>query len=206
FSFSPGGGEILASRGKGWSIEQLFALNRGRHSIKFGGIFQHQNQTRENSEAPTLTYTSEADLLANIPTTVSVTFGVLPYVIRDWANGYFIQDDFKLRPNLVINLGLRYDYFSVPTEKDNRLFNREEPLGLGALRPQDGPLFNSDKNNFAPRVGFAWTVDDAGKTVVRGGFGVFYTRAPLRNVIDTIRNSLNEPFRFAFSRAEAMAL
>jgi hypothetical protein len=206
FSFSPGGGEILASRGKGWSIEEVVAFNRGRHSIKLGGIFQHQNQTRENSESPTITYTSEADLLANIPTTVSVTFGVLPYVIKDWANGYFIQDDFKIRPNLVLNLGLRYDYFSVPKERDNRLFNREEPFGLGAIRSPEQGLFNTDKNNFAPRVGFAWTVDDAGKTVVRGGFGVFYTRAPLRNVIDTIRNSLTEPFRFAFSRAEAQAL
>ncbi len=206
FNFSPGGGEVLASRGKSWSIEQIVAFNRGRHSIKLGGIFQYQNQTRENLESAALTYTSVADLLANSPTTVSVTFGVLPYVIKDWSNGYFIQDDFKLRSNLVINLGLRYDYFSVPTEKDNRLFNREEPFGLGPLRSPDQGLFNADKNNFAPRVGLAWTVDEAGKTVVRGGFGVFYTRAPLRNVIDTIRNSLNEPFRFAFSRLEAQAL
>ncbi len=182
------------------------AFNRGRHSIKLGGIYQYQNQTRENFETPSLSYTSEADLLANSPTTVSVTFGVLPYVIKDWSNGYFIQDDFKIRPNLVLNLGLRYDYFSVPTERDNRLFNREEPFGLGPLRPQNGPLFNSDKNNFAPRVGFAWTVDKDARTVVRSGFGVFNTRAPLRNVIDTIRNSLNEPFRFSFSRLEAQAL
>jgi len=174
--------------------------------MKFGGIFQHQNQTRENSEAPTITYTSVADLLANSPTTVSVTFGVLPYKITDWNNGYFIQDDFKIRQNLVLNLGLRYDYFSVPTEKDNRLFNRNGPMGLGSLRTADEGLYNSDNNNFAPRVGFAWTVDDSGNTVIRGGFGVFYTRAPLRNVIDTIRNSVNEPFRYAFSRAEALAL
>lgn len=206
FSFSPGGGETLASRGKGWSIEEIVAFNRGRHSIKLGGIFQHQNQTRVNSESPTITYTSEADLLANSPTTVSVTFGVLPYKITDWSNGYFVQDDFKIRPNLTINLGLRYDYFSVPRERDNRLFNREEPFGFGPLRTADQGLFNPDKNNFAPRVGFAWTVDDSAKTVVRGGFGVFYTRAPLRNVIDTIRNSVNEPFRFAFSRLEAQAL
>lgn len=206
FNFSSGGGEILASRGKGWSIEEIVAFNRGRHSIKLGGIFQHQNQTRENAETPTLTYTSEADLLANSPTSVSVTFGILPYVIKDWSNGYFVQDDFKIRPNLVLNLGLRYDYFSVPAERDNRLFNREEPFGLGALRPQEGTLFNPDKNNFAPRVGFAWTIDKAARTVVRSGFGVFYTRAPLRNVIDTIRNSVNEPFRISFSRLEAQAL
>ncbi|MGI9167614.1 MAG: carboxypeptidase regulatory-like domain-containing protein, partial [Pyrinomonadaceae bacterium] len=51
FNFSPGGGEVLTSRGKSWSIEQIVAFNRGRHSIKLGGIFQHQNQTRENVES-----------------------------------------------------------------------------------------------------------------------------------------------------------
>jgi hypothetical protein len=206
FSFSPGGGETLISRGKGWSIEEVLAFNRGRHSIKLGGIFQHQNQTRVDAEAPTITYTSEADLLANSPTTVSVTFGILPYKITDWTNGYFIQDDFKIRPNLTINLGLRYDYFSVPSERDNRLFNRDGAFGMGALRTADQGLYNPDKNNFAPRLGFAWTPDAAGKTVIRGGFGVFNTRAPLRNVIDTIRNSVNEPFRYAFSRLEAQTL
>jgi hypothetical protein len=204
FPFSAGGGEILASRGKSFSIEEIVAFNRGRHSVKFGGIYLNQNQTRDNSEAPTFTYGSEADLLANNPTRLQVTFGVLPYVIKTQTVGFFVQDDFKVRPNLVLNLGLRYDYFTVPTERDNRLFNRDGIFG--PLRTAEQGIFNPDKNNFAPRVGAAWTLDKEGKTVVRGGFGVFYTRTPIFNIIELIRNSENEPFRFTFSRAEAQAL
>jgi hypothetical protein len=204
--FTSNGGEILASRGKNWSIEETVALNKGRHSIKFGGLLQFQDQTRENAETPQIQYGNDADLLANDPSRLQVTFGLRPYLIKYWTNGYFIQDDFKIRPNLVLNLGVRYDYFSVPTERDDRLFNREGPTGLGPLIPASDGIYSADRNNFAPRTGFAWTVDDSGRTVVRGGFGMFYTRSPLRNILEVVRNSIEEPFRVIYSRAEARAL
>ncbi len=205
-TFPSNGGEILATSGHNWSIEEIVAVNKGRHSIKFGGLLQFQDQTRENAETPQITYGNDADLLANDPTRMQLTFGLRPYVIEYWTNGYFIQDDFKIRPNLVVNLGLRYDYFSVPTEIDDRLFNREGPTGLGALIPASEGIYKADRNNFAPRLGFAWTVDQSGRTVVRGGFGMFYSRSPLRNILEVVRNSIEEPFRVIYSRAEARAL
>ncbi len=205
-TFTSNGGELLASRGKNWSIEEIVALNKGRHSIKFGGIFQVQDHTRENAETPQVTYGNDADLLANNPSRLQLTFGLRPYVIKYWTNGYFIQDDFKVRQNLVINLGLRYDYFSVPTERDDRLFNREGPRGLGPLIPPSEGIYEADTNDFAPRLGFAWTLDPSARTVVRGGFGMFYTRSPLRNILEVVRNSIEEPFRVVYSRAEAQAL
>lgn len=205
-NFTSNGGEILASRGKNWSVEETVAVNKGRHSIKFGGILQFQDQTRENAETPQIQYGNDADLLANNPSRLQVTFGLRPYLIEYWTNGYFIQDDFKVRQNLVINLGLRYDYFSVPTERDDRLFNREGPFGLGPLIPASEGIYKADKNNVAPRLGFAWTVDQSRRTVVRGGFGGFYTRSPLRNILEVVRNSIEEPFRVIYSRAEARAL
>ena len=205
-TFTSNGGELLASRGKNWSIEETVALNKGRHSIKFGALLQFQDQTRENAETPQVQYGNDADLLANNPSRLQVTFGLRPYVINFWTNGYFIQDDFKIRPNLVLNLGLRYDYFSVPTERDNRLFNREGPRGLGPLIPPTEGIYQADRNDFAPRTGFAWTVGESGRTVVRGGFGMFYTRSPLRNILEVVRNSIEEPFRVVYSRAEAQAL
>ena len=204
--FTSNGGEILASRGKNWSIEETIALNKGRHSIKFGGLLQFQDQTRENAETPVVQYGNDADLLANNPSRLQVTFGLRPYVIEYWTNGYFIQDDFKVRANLVVNLGLRYDYFSVPTERDDRLFNRQGPSGLGALIPASEGIYTPDRNNFAPRTGFAWTLGPSGRTVVRGGFGMFYSRSPLRNILEVVRNSIEEPFRVVYSRAEAQAL
>jgi hypothetical protein len=202
--FSGNGGELLVSKGKGWSFEEVIAFNKGRHSVKFGGIFQFQNQSRNNAEVPEFTYASVGDFLANIPSTIQVTFGLRPYLIKEWSSGYFIQDDFKIRANLVLNLGLRYDYYSVPTERDGRLFNRDGLFGYGPLRSPDS-IQEADRNNFAPRVGFAWSVDASGKTVLRGGFGVFYTRSPFRNTLELIRNSLEEPFRVRFSRTEALA-
>jgi Carboxypeptidase regulatory-like domain len=205
-TFTSNGGELLASRGKNWSIEEIVALNKGRHSIKFGGIFQVQDHTRENAETPQVQYGNDAELLANNPSRLQLTFGLRPYLIKYWTNGYFIQDDFKVRQNLVINLGLRYDYFSVPTERDDRLFNREGPRGLGPLIPPPDGIYEADTNDFAPRLGLAWTLDPSGRTVVRGGFGMFYTRSPLRNILEVVRNSIEEPFRVVYSRAEAQAL
>lgn len=205
-TFTDNGGEILVSRGKNWSIEETVAVNKGRHSLKFGGLLQFQDQTRENVETPVIQYGNDADLLANNPTRLQATFGLRPYVINYWTNGYFVQDDFKINPNLVVNLGLRYDYFSVPTERDDRLFNREGPTGLGPLIPASEGIYRADRNNFAPRTGFAWTVGPSRRTVVRGGFGMFYTRSPLRNILEVVRNSIDEPFRVTYSRAEAQAL
>jgi hypothetical protein len=205
-NFAGAGGEILESKGHNWSLEEVLAFNRGRHSLKVGGLYQTQRQTRQNFESPIVSYANTAALLANTPNAIQVGFGVNPYVITDWTGGLFVQDDFKLRPNVVISAGLRYDYFSVPSERDNRLFNRNGPNGLGSLRTAEEGLYNSDRNNFAPRLSAAWTVDDDGRTVVRGGFGMFYTRAPLINIIDTIRNSETIPFRYTFSPAEITAL
>ncbi|MEP6592092.1 MAG: TonB-dependent receptor [Acidobacteriota bacterium] len=205
-TFTANGGEILASRGKNRSIEETVAVNKGRHSLKFGGLLQFQAQTRENVETPVIQYGNDADLLANNPSRLQATFGLRPYLINYWTNGYFVQDDFKINPNLVVNLGLRYDYFSVPSERDDRLFNREGPNGLGPLIPAAEGIYKADRNNFAPRTGFAWTVGPSRRTVVRGGFGMFYTRSPLRNILEVVRNSIDEPFRVTYSRAETQAL
>ncbi len=155
-------GETLFKGGSTTSIEEVLALTRGRHSIKFGGLFMRFRAGRDNIETPEIQYFNLADFLANIPGQAQVTYGVNPFSMRQWQNGYFIQDDFKVRSNLVLNLGVRYDYFSVPNERDGKIFNRSAPFGFGPLRPADS-MYDADKNNFAPRVGFAWTARFIGK-------------------------------------------
>lgn len=96
---------------------------------------------------------------------------------RSWENGFFAQDDWRVTRRLTLNLGLRYDVYTWPTEVRNRQANFD--LGTGALRlaGQNGnskSLVNNDYNNFAPRVGFAYQLTGDGKTVVRGGYGIFY--------------------------------
>jgi hypothetical protein len=93
--------------------------------------------------------------------------------------GVFVQDDWKLRPNLTINLGLRWEYFSPDTEAKNVLSNYVQ----GSQGFIDGsvkvvhPLYNGDYNNFGPRIGFAWSPTKYdNKVVFRGGFGLLYNR------------------------------
>jgi hypothetical protein len=110
----------------------------------------------------------------------------------------FGQDDIKLRPNFTLNIGLRYEYFAPLTEKFGRqgnliLGSGPNPLQTATLRV-GGPLYPADKNNFAPRLGFAWTPSKfVNKTVIRGGFGVAYNR-----VTDTMTgiSRVNPPFLF----------
>ena len=196
-------GEVNFSRGTSYNFEQVASLSKGRHSIKFGGLFQLHDQTRENEELPETRYDNDADFIANIPGTLQITWGLSPYLLKQWGLGFFVQDDFKVNSRLVLNLGLRYDYFSVPTEKDDKLFNRDEPFGFGPLRPPDS-IWEADRNNFAPRLGFAYTMDSGAKTVLRGGFGSFNTRVGVTNAIELVRDSLDLPFRRVFSRAEGI--
>ncbi len=97
--------------------------------------------------------------------------------------GYFFQDDWKLHPRLVLNLGLRYEFSGVPFEA-NRVQGTVDKATLinAAARIADLTIqrssrwYNNDFNNFAPRVGFAWDLTGGGKTVLRGSWGIFYDR------------------------------
>lgn len=104
-----------------------------------------------------------------------ITYGPTRVDPHSWRTGAFAQDDIKINPDLTVNLGVRYDYFSSP----------ENALPYPALDPNNpfAPVNSvykvaQDKNNWAPRVGFAYTPHQGlfsnGNTVVRGGFGIFY--------------------------------
>jgi hypothetical protein len=104
---------------------------------------------------------------------------------------WFVQDDYRVSQRLTLNLGIRYEYNTPDIEKRNRMaqFNIEtfkyETAGQNGV---SRGLYAPDKNNFAPRIGFALRPDGAGKTAVRGGYGVFYDLAVVGNDLFFVRN------------------
>jgi hypothetical protein len=199
-----GSGEDYRVWGSDISFEEVIAKTRGRHSVKFGGLFMRTRDSRARQELPNFSYASVADFLANIPASLYFSAGENPDLMKRWQMGYFIQDDFKVTPHLVVNLGLRYDYFQVPKEENNRFFNRGDPFGFGPLRPP-GSIFDADRKDFGPRVGFAWTLDRSGKTVVRGGLGMFYVPLSLfAGVVDIVRNAADIPQHLTPGRVDGL--
>jgi outer membrane receptor protein involved in Fe transport len=88
----------------------------------------------------------------------------------------YLQDDFRVNNKLTLNMGVRYEYATPRWEKDNILSNYD-PSTNTLIQAKDGSLFdrtlvNSDRNNFAPRLGLAYSVTP--KTVIRGGYGISY--------------------------------
>src|SRR2546425_55416 len=96
---------------------------------------------------------------------------------RHWATMFFVQDDWKVSSKLSLNLGLRYDFITPALEAQNRQTNFD-PAGTGSLvfakdgSLEDRGLVKPDRNNFAPRVGIVYKLDE--KTVLRAGYGIFY--------------------------------
>jgi hypothetical protein len=89
--------------------------------------------------------------------------------------GFFAEDDWKITPRLTLNLGLRYEYLDIFKEEDNRLSNFISGVGLVRVGEAGlSDLYQPDHNNFAPRLGFAYNLAGKGRTIVRGGYGLYY--------------------------------
>ena len=103
-----------------------------------------------------------------------------PYFQSSKEIAFFVQDDWKVNPDLTLNLGLRYDVFTAPTERYDRQSNFDPATRTIQMAGENAPngrdLANTDKNNFGPRIGFAYSGFKEDKTLVlRGGYGLLYT-------------------------------
>jgi hypothetical protein len=152
------------------------SIVKGRHTIKMGmGVERHRlNNSSEAQFADTaLTYASPQDFVNN---SLADYFFVGELTLGGHRRTYFmpyVQDTFKLRPNLTLYYGLRYEYYSVLKE----VFGRQAvvTVACGGFCPKGTPLYSPTYRNFAPRLGLAWQPGGAArKTVVRAGFGIYY--------------------------------
>jgi hypothetical protein len=151
-------------------------LTRGIHSIRFGANVERIQDNSFSVTAPggTFKFKSLSDFLTNQPSNIRIGLPSLitPRHLRQTIFGAYVQDDIRVFRNLTLNLGLRYEMATVPSETSGKLASLTSLTGtelhLG------NPLFsNPTLHNFEPRVGLAWDPFHNGKTAVRSGFGMF---------------------------------
>ena len=197
---SPSQGRQFNKNGSTSTFEQNFAFNKGNHAIKLGGLYQIVYSRRTLADTPNFEYSTVEALLANQPREVRFNFGLDPFEMKRWQTGFFVQDDIRVNRNLTLNLGIRWDYDSVPRERDGRFSNRITPFG--ADLPADSP-WNAQYTSFSLRFGFAYKVGESGKTVIRGGIGIFtMPHNFFSGPVEIIRNGPNSPAEVGFTGSQ----
>ena len=169
-----------------WHFVDNYSWKTGRHDLKFGYEFRRTTimQVIENTFRGKLTFGDTTDpvtgavtatalenFLQGLPTDGGQRAGNTLRHTSENSHGLYLQDSFRMTPRLTLNFGVRWDYFGVVNEKNN-LFYRFDPASSNLVPASQ--LYDKDLNNFAPRVAFAYDVTGKGKTVVRGGWGMFY--------------------------------
>ena len=179
-----------------WQLGDTLFWTRGAHAAKFGFQSQliqfHQNTTSQ--QGGIVTFPNLAAFLQGQPSNVDFAVPGLIDPIRDykqWLFGFFAQDDVRMRSNVSLNLGLRYEFITTPTEVNGKISNLRS-ITDAALTVGDPWHSNPSLKNVAPRLGIAWDPGGKGTTSVRAGFGLFYDEILPKYYF--FSGSLNPPF------------
>lgn len=167
---------LLVETGTSYSLIDNLALNRGRHTLKIGGEIRraHVNVADPAFDNVSITYTNLANLLLNRVDRVAVGSGDPVLGTRKWYYFAYVQDDIKVNPELTVNLGLRYEYYGVNREVNDR-YRVFDLYACRGFCPHGTPWYFPDRDNFDPRIGIAWSPKALrGKTVIRTGAGIYH--------------------------------
>lgn len=183
-----------------YSIRDVFSWTKGRHSLRLGGELSLNKDIQETllnnygvftfngvatRNAGGTNGNALADFLIGIPSAITQDSPVTGYT-NTWYTALFAQDDFRIHPRLTLNLGLRWDVQTPPTDPFDRVVNYVpgQKSTVNPIAPVGAQFFGDpgverggipvSYKHFSPRVGFAWDLFGDGKTSIRSAFGVFY--------------------------------
>ncbi|HSD46773.1 MAG TPA: TonB-dependent receptor, partial [Pyrinomonadaceae bacterium] len=188
------GGPSINPSGRGdttFIVNDTFNYQRGKHSLKGGGEFRQFLNNNFRQGTGSFNFPSVAAFLAGTANSFSVTLGSQSSSIAEPALGFFVQDSFKPRPNLMIELGLRYEWNMTPTERYDRFIVFDSSTGsLVRVGADIDEVYRQNNKNVEPRVGFAWDPLGDGKTSVRAAYAL-QTDQPMTSVV--IGTTTNPP-------------
>ncbi|MBX5477741.1 MAG: TonB-dependent receptor [Pyrinomonas methylaliphatogenes] len=188
-----------SSRINAFTLHDTISFVAGRHRLRVGGEYRRSqvNFYFNAFSRGQLIFPTFANFLLGQSISI-IGSGVFDRALRTNDLYAFVQDDWKVNERLTLNLGLRYDFFGLPYDTRGRLVNflpdqfRVGPPPNGFVQAENAtaplpgvPLVTkslapNDWNNFAPRVGFAYQMDQRGRLVLRGGYGIYYDRFSTR--------------------------
>ncbi len=197
---------------KRWQYADTVTMTLGNHTVKFGGDFNHVNDLQNNlrNYAGAYSYNNINDFIIDylkftnsslsIPCSTSSrsagrcytsnynqAFGPTQFDFTTEDYTFFVQDDWRYTPRLTLNLGVRYEYERLP-----------KPF-LGVVAVPQTTKMPADKNNFGPRIGFAWDMSGNGKNSLRGGYGLYFGRIINSTILNALTNTGNLGGQFQVS-------
>ncbi len=176
----------------------------GRHSVKFGGEYRRINNNNFTYTPGTFSFPSVTAFLADQATGFTVNASNRSNRVYVNSLGFFAMDSIRLRPNLLMEIGMRYDWYGTPTEAQNR-FTVFDPTTSSLVQVGSGidAPYQQSARNFEPRIGFSWNLRGDGKTVVRTAYAIV-TDQPITGLVTGLAS--NPPFSFPVSFSPTSAV
>ena len=206
-----------------WQVADNISIRRGSHFLKAGALIARRNWTFDEAVNPRASFGFDgtvtaggaaptrdhqfASFLLGLATSAQVSAQPFATRMNNWWQAYYFQDDWKVSSTLTVNFGLRYEYYQPPIQRGkatnfdlNGFFPVRQTFhgfpDIADTTDRPSALVYGDKNDFGPRIGFAWQAPGLKDFVIRGGYGIYYT-PEITNSWTTL--TLNPPIVQTFS-------